>query len=176
MFVPGLLSILEYLELNYATITSLQNAITDMSNHIQTEIDNIVIPTSPNASKTTRHHYTNHEHNIIKKDNSHIHNKRNYYNFYNGTFILKKKDNNVDSHSVNKGLHYNTTHTDYMYQRKVINNRKTFKIHQQCFVYQRKGNHELQIQASNAIVAGLQTQINNLTSGNGGDGGELGTI
>ena len=28
--VPGLLSILGYLELNYATITSLQNAITDM--------------------------------------------------------------------------------------------------------------------------------------------------
>ena len=44
------------------------------------------------------------------------------------------------------------------------------------FTYQRKGNHELQVQALNAIVADLQTQINNLTSGNGGDGGELGTI
>ena len=35
--VPGPESILEYLELKYATITPLQNAITAMSNHIQTE-------------------------------------------------------------------------------------------------------------------------------------------
>ena len=37
----------------------------------------------------------------------------------------------------------------------------------------------LQIQALNIIVAGLQTQINNLSSGNGGGGsggGELGTV
>ena len=51
-----------------------------------------------------------------------------------------------------------------MYQRKVTNNHKTFITRQ----HQRKGNHELQIQALNAIVADLQTQINNLTSGNGG--------
>ena len=51
--VPGLLSILEYLELNYATITSLQNAIAYMSNHIQTEIDNIEIPTNPSVSEIT---------------------------------------------------------------------------------------------------------------------------
>ena len=120
--VPGLLSILEYLEINYATITSLQNAITDMNNHIQTEVDNIDFPTNPSGSKITRQHYINHEHNIIKKVNNHIHNKKNYYNFYNDTFNIKKKGNNVDSHSVNKELHYNTTHTDYMYQRKVINN------------------------------------------------------
>ena len=30
LYVPGLESILEYLELNYATVASLQNAITDM--------------------------------------------------------------------------------------------------------------------------------------------------
>ena len=35
--VPGSESILEYIELKYATIASLQNAITAMSNHIQTE-------------------------------------------------------------------------------------------------------------------------------------------
>ena len=50
-----------------------------------------------------------------------------------------------------------------MYQRKVINNHKTFIIQQHYFTYQRKGNNELQIQALNAIVADLQTQINNLT-------------
>ena len=104
-----------------------------MSNHIQTEIDNIDFPTNPSGSKITRHHYINHEHNIFKKVNNHIHNKKNYYNFYNDTFNFKKNDNNVDSHSVSKELHYNTTHTDYMYQRKVINNHKTFIINQQIF-------------------------------------------
>ena len=39
--------------------------------------------------------------------------------------LIKKNDNNVDPHSIRKELHYNTTHTDYMYQRKVINNHKT---------------------------------------------------
>ena len=82
--------------------------------------------------------------------------------------LFLRKGNSVDSHSVNKELHYNTTHTDYMYQRKVINNHKTCITHQQYFTYQRKGNHELQVQTLNAIVADLQTQINNLTSGNGG--------
>ena len=165
LYVPGLESLLEYLQLNYATIASLQNAITDMHNHIQTEIDNIDFPTNPDAGKTTRHHYINHEHNIFKKVNNHIHNKKNYYNFYNDTFNFKKNDNNVDSHSISKELHYNTTHTDYMYQRKVINNHKTFIIQQHYFTYQRKGNNELQIQALNAIVADLQAQINNLSGG-----------
>ena len=44
--------------------------------------------------------------------------------------------------------------------------------------YQRKGNHELQIQALNTIVADLQNQINNLTGGDPGSGDPdgLGTI
>ena len=65
--VPGLEPILKYFELNYATIASLQNAITDMTNHIQTEIDNIDFPTNPDAGKTTRHYYINHGHNIFKR-------------------------------------------------------------------------------------------------------------
>ena len=52
-----------------------------------------------------------------------------------------------------------------MYQRKVIKNRKTFITQQHYFTYQRKGNNELQIQVLNAIVADLQTQINNLGGG-----------
>ena len=165
LYVPGLESLLEFLQLNYATIASLQNAITDMHNHIQTEIDNIDFPTNPDAGKTTRHHYINHEHTIFKKVNNHIHNKKNYYNFYNDTFNFKKNDNNVESQSISKELHYNTTHTDYMYQRKIIKNHKTFITQQNYFTYQRKANNELQIQALNAIVADLQNQINVLSGG-----------
>ena len=63
-----------------------------------------------------------------------------------------------------------------MYQRKVSNNHKTLITHQQHFTYQRKGNHELQIQALNIIVADLQNQINNLSSANGGGGSGGGEI
>ena len=52
-----------------------------------------------------------------------------------------------------------------MYQRKVIKNHKTVITQQHDFTYRRKGNNELQIQALNAIVADLQTQINNLGGG-----------
>ena len=65
LFLPGLESLLEYLQLNYATITSLQNAITEVINHIQTEMGNIDFPTGPNAGKITRHHYVNHEHHMF---------------------------------------------------------------------------------------------------------------
>ena len=54
-----------------------------------------------------------------------------------------------------------------MYQRNTTNNdnRRQFVIQNHYFTYQRKGNNELQIQALNAIVADLQTQINTLSGG-----------
>ena len=56
-----------------------------------------------------------------------------------------------------------------MYQRKVINNHKTFTTQNHYFTYQRTGNQELEVQASNMIVSGLQAQINNLTSSVGSE-------
>ena len=60
-----------------------------------------------------------------------------------------------------------------MYQRNTTNNdnRRQFVIQNHYFTYQRKGNNELAVQALSTIVAGLQTQINNLSSGSGGGGG-----
>ena len=66
-----------------------------------------------------------------------------------------------------------------MYQRNIINNdnRRQFVTQNHHFTYQRKGNHELQIQALNITVADLQNQINNLSSGGGGGGdSEIGTM
>ena len=40
-------------------------------------------------------------------------------------------------------------------------NRRQLVIQHHYLTYQRKGNHELQIQALNTIVAGSQNQINN---------------
>ena len=51
--------------------------------------------------------------------------------------------------NVSKGSHCHTSHTDFMYQRNTTNNdnRRQFVIQNRYFTYQRKGNHELQIQA-----------------------------
>ena len=61
-----------------------------------------------------------------------------------------------------------------MYQRNNTNNdhRRSYIIQNHYFTYQRKGNHELAIQALNIIVIDLQNQINNLSSCNGGGGSE----
>ena len=86
----------------------------------------------------------------------------------------------ANPHDISKNLSYHTSHTDFMYQRNTTNNdnRRQFVIQNHYFTYQRKGNHELQIQALNIIVADLQNQINNLSSGGGGDGGggDIGTM
>ena len=65
-----------------------------------------------------------------------------------------------------------------MYQRNNTNNdnRRQVVIQKHYFTYQRKGNHELQIQALNIIVADLQNQINNLSSGGSGDDPQIGTM
>ena len=65
-----------------------------------------------------------------------------------------------------------------MDQRNTINNdmKRQFVIQNHYFTYQRKGNHELQIQPVNHIVAGLQNPINDLSSSGGSGGGGSGGI
>ena len=128
--VPGLDRLLTCTHSKYATLTSLQNSITNINSTIINEIQNIQTETN----------------NI--------------------------EINNPTPGNVSKNLSYHTSHTDSMYQRNTTNddNRRQFVIQNHYFTYQRKGTHELQIQASNIIVADLQNQINNLSSGGGGGG------
>ena len=134
----GLYSLLAYIQSKYATLTALQNSITNINKTINTEIQN------------------------LQNDINNI------------------EITNPSTGNVSKNLSYHTNHTDFLYQRNTINNvnRRQFVIQNHYFTYQRKGNHELQIQALNPIVADLQNQIKNLSggSGSGGGGGELGTI
>ena len=117
--VPGLYSLLTYLQSKYATLTALQNPTTNIDNTINNEIPNI----QPEINNTE----------IINPQN------------------------------VSKNLSFHTSHTDFMYQRNTNNdNRRQFVTQNQYFIYQRKGNHELQIQALNTLVADLRNQINNL--------------
>ena len=95
---------------------------------------------------------------------------------------LQTETNNIEitnPQNVSKESHYHTSHTDFMYQRNNTKNgdRIQFVIQNHYFTYQRKGNHELQIQAFNIIVADLQNKIDNLSSSVGGGGGsEIGTM
>ena len=65
-----------------------------------------------------------------------------------------------------------------MYRRNTTNNdnRRQFVTKNQYFTYQRKGNHELAIQALNIIVADLQSQNYNLSSSGGGGASGIGTM
>ena len=67
-----------------------------------------------------------------------------------------------------------------MYPRNTTTNynRRSYVIQNHYFTYPRKGNHELQIQALNTIVADSQNQLNNLSpgAGSGGGGSEIGVI
>ena len=90
---------------------------------------------------------------------------------------LQTEINNIEitppTGNVSKQNHYHTNNSDFLYQRNTTNNdnRRQFVTQNHYFTYQRKGNTELAIQALNIIVADLQNQINNLSSGGGGGGG-----
>ena len=134
--VPGLDSLLTYLQSKYATINALQNAIANINNTINTEISNIQ----------------------TEIDNLEI----------------------TSSQNVSKELHYHTSHTDFMFKKKVTNHnydkRRSYVLQQNYFTYQRKANTnnlELNIQYLQLQINDLQNQINNLNSGGGG--GEIGT-
>ena len=116
----------------YATLTALQNPITNINDTINNEI------------QTLRTEINNTE--II----------------------------NPSTQNISKYLHFHTSHTDFMVKRNTTNNdnRRQFVIQNHYFTFQRKGNNELAIQALTIIVADLQTQIDNLTSGIGSGGGE----
>ena len=127
--MPGLDSLITYTQSKYATLTALQNSITNINKTINNELQNI-----------------------------------------------QTEINNVEitnPQNLSKDLHYHTSHTDFTYQRNTNNydNRRQFVIQNHYFTYRKKGNHELQIQALNTIVADSQNQINNLSSNGGGDGG-----
>ena len=118
--VPGLDSLITYLNQKFASISTLQNSITNINTTINNEIQNLQI-----------------EFNNIEITNP---------------------------QNVSKNLSFHTGHIDFMYQRNTTNNdnRKQFVLQNHYFTYQRKGNHELAIQALNIIVADLQNRINNL--------------
>ena len=88
-------------------------------------------------------------------------------------------ENAPGTEKVSTQSQYHTSNTDFLYQWNNTNNdnRRQFVIQNHYFTYQRKGNHELQIQALSIIAADLQNQ-KKLSSGSGGGGGgpNIGTM
>ena len=105
--IPVLDSLITYLNQEFASISTLQNSLTNINNIINNEIQNLQ------------------------------------------TEINNIEITNPSTQNVSKYLHYHTSHTDFMYQRNTTNNdnRRQFVIQNHYFTYQRKGNHELAIQA-----------------------------
>ena len=74
--VPGLDSILVYTQSKYATLTALQHAVTNMTNiidndidNIQTEINNLEITNQQHISKELNHN-TTHTHYTFQRNNT----------------------------------------------------------------------------------------------------------
>ena len=136
--VPGLESLMTYLNQKFAFISTLHNCITNLNNTINNELQ--ILQTGINSIETI----------------------------------------NPTTGDVSKNLSYHTSHTDFMYQRNATKNgnRRQSVIQNHYFTYQGKGNHELQTQALNTIVAALQNQITNSSPGgsSGSGGGEIGTM
>ena len=91
--VPGLDSILIYTQSKYATLTALQNSITNIDNttntensNIQTELANIEITSSQNVNKQSHYHTSNtdflYQRNTTNNDNrKHIVLQNRYFTF-----------------------------------------------------------------------------------------------
>ena len=84
--MPGLDSLLTYLQSKYATLTTLQNSITNINNTInneiqtlQTDINNIEIinPSTQNISKDL-HYHTSHTDFMFKRNATNNDNRRSY--------------------------------------------------------------------------------------------------
>ena len=74
-------------------------------------------------------------------------------------------NNTVETPTVSKELRYNTIHTDYRFQRNVIN--KTTNFYSTTLFYiPKKNNAELEIQSLNTIVADLENQIKSISNSN----------
>ena len=84
--VPGLDSMITYTQSKYATLTALQNAITNITNNIQTEIDNLEIPYQGVLNVNKELYYnTPHTYYTFQRNNT-IHNYGNRR-----SFILQQK-------------------------------------------------------------------------------------
>ena len=98
--VPGLDSLLTYVQSKYATLTALQNSITNINNTtnneiqtLQTEINNIDInPGTGNVSKES-HYHTSHTDFMYQKNTTNNDNRRQFV-IQNHYFTYQRKGNN----------------------------------------------------------------------------------
>ena len=107
--VPGLDSLLTYLQSKYATLTSLQNSITNINStinneiqNLQTEINNIEItnPSTQNVSKQNRYHTSNTDFRY-QRNNTNNDNRRSYITQQNHFTFQRKGNNELATQALN---------------------------------------------------------------------------
>ena len=101
--VPGLDSILTYIQSKYATLTALQNSVRNLTNiinteiqNLQTEINNIEIPNPQNVNKTLSYH-TNHTDFLYQRNTTNNDNRKSYVkqqNYF--TYQRRYNTNNLE--------------------------------------------------------------------------------
>ena len=96
--VPGLSSLLTYTHSKYATLTSLQNSITNMNTtlnneiqNVQTEINNIEIINPQNVSKES-HYHASHTDFMYQRNTTNNDNRRQFI-IQNHYFTYQRKGN-----------------------------------------------------------------------------------
>ena len=97
--MPGLDSLLTYTQSKYATLTALQNSITNINNiinneicNIQSTINNIEITNPQNVSKES-HYHTSHTDFMYQRNTSNNDNRRQFV-IQNRYFTYQRKGNN----------------------------------------------------------------------------------
>ena len=98
--VPGLDSLLTYIQSKYATLTSLQNSITNINNTINNGIQNLSAeinniennPGTGNVSKES-HYHTSHTDFMYQRNNTKNDNRRSYI-IQQNHFTFQRKGNN----------------------------------------------------------------------------------
>ena len=98
--VPGLTSLLTYTQSKYATLTSLQNSITNANNTINTEMQNLQTETNnienaPGTGDVSKesHYHTGHTDFIYQRNTTNNDNRRQFV-IQNQYFTYQRKGNN----------------------------------------------------------------------------------
>jgi hypothetical protein len=101
--VPGLDSLLTYLQSKYATINALQNAIANINStltneisNIQTEIENLEVNTQQNVSKNLSFHTSHTDFMYQRNNTNHNYDNRRYYVTQQNYFTYQRKGSSVE--------------------------------------------------------------------------------
>ena len=93
--VPGLDSLINYIQPKYATLTALQNTITNINNTVQIESNNLEIPNQGdlNVNKELYYHNNCTDYTFQRNNTIHKYDNRRTFTIQNHFFAYQRKGN-----------------------------------------------------------------------------------